>query len=109
VKGSKQVFHWTSETWWEWSEIAGSPQGSPPAADSVGCEAGMGTCSENETGTEELCDPVHPGLHIVGTEPSEAPTEGRWSQLSESRRDHQCSETTPTGESRFHTSTPLRI
>ncbi len=40
VTGSKQVFHWTSETWWEWSEIAGSPQGSPPAADSVGCEAG---------------------------------------------------------------------
>ncbi len=27
--GSKQVVHWTSETWWEWSEIAGSQQGSP--------------------------------------------------------------------------------
>jgi hypothetical protein len=26
VTGSKQVVHWTSETWWEWSEIAGSPQ-----------------------------------------------------------------------------------
>ncbi len=33
VTGSKQVDHWTSE-------IAGSPQGSPPAADSVGCESG---------------------------------------------------------------------
>jgi hypothetical protein len=26
VRGSKQVVHWTSETWWEWSEIAGSTQ-----------------------------------------------------------------------------------
>ncbi len=25
VTGSKRVVHWTSETWWEWSEIAGSP------------------------------------------------------------------------------------
>jgi hypothetical protein len=25
VTGSKQVVHWTSETWWERSEIAGSP------------------------------------------------------------------------------------
>ncbi len=24
VTGSKRVVHWTSETWWEWSEIAGS-------------------------------------------------------------------------------------
>ncbi len=26
VMGSKQIVHWTSETWWEWSEIACSPQ-----------------------------------------------------------------------------------
>ncbi len=26
MTGSKQVVHWTSETWWEWSEIAGSAQ-----------------------------------------------------------------------------------
>ncbi len=25
MTGSKWVVHWTSETWWEWSEIAGSP------------------------------------------------------------------------------------
>jgi hypothetical protein len=25
VFGSKRVVHWTGETWWEWSEIAGSP------------------------------------------------------------------------------------
>jgi hypothetical protein len=44
--------------------MAGSPQGSPLAAISVGCEAGRRTCSERETETEELCDQV--GLHIVG-------------------------------------------
>ncbi len=26
LTGSKGLVHWTSETWWEWSEIAGSPQ-----------------------------------------------------------------------------------
>ncbi len=45
----------------------------PQAADSIVCEAGRRTCSEHETGTEELCDQVDQvGLHIVGTKPSEA-------------------------------------
>jgi hypothetical protein len=26
VTGSKRVVHWTSDTWCEWSEIAGSPR-----------------------------------------------------------------------------------
>ncbi len=57
MMGSKQVVHCTSETWCECSEIAGSAQGSPPpVADSVSCEAGRRTCSEHETGTEELCE-----------------------------------------------------
>jgi hypothetical protein len=73
VTGSKQVVHWTSETWWEWSEIAGSAQGSPTAANSVGCEARRETCSERETGTGKLCDQVDLSLQIVGAEPSEAP------------------------------------
>ncbi len=74
MTGSKRVAHWTSETWCEWSEIAGSPQGSSPAADSVGFEAGRRTSSKHETGTEELCEQVDPvGLHIVGTKPSGAP------------------------------------
>jgi hypothetical protein len=77
--GSKQVGHWTSETWCECSEIAGSPQGSPPAADSVGCEAGRKTCSKLETRTEELCE-IKSAFHIVNTEPSEAPTEGQRSR-----------------------------
>jgi hypothetical protein len=35
MTGSKRVVHWTSETWYEYGEIAGSPQGYPPAADFV--------------------------------------------------------------------------
>jgi hypothetical protein len=52
LTGSKGVDHWTSETMCECSEIAGSPQGSPPTADYVGCEAGRRTCSDHETGPE---------------------------------------------------------
>jgi hypothetical protein len=66
MMGSKRVVHWTSETWYECSEIAGFPQGSPPAADYVGCEAGRRTCSERETGTKELCE-IKWDYHIVGT------------------------------------------
>jgi hypothetical protein len=48
--------HWTSGTVYECSEIAGSPQGSPPAAYYVSFKAGRRTCSKRETGTEELCE-----------------------------------------------------
>jgi hypothetical protein len=57
---SKRVDHWTSGTVYERSEIAGSPQGSPSAADYVGCEAGR------RGGTEELCE-IKWDYHIVGT------------------------------------------
>jgi hypothetical protein len=56
MTGSKRVDHWTSGTVYECSEIAGSPQAPPTAADYVSCEAGRRTCSERETGTEELCE-----------------------------------------------------
>jgi hypothetical protein len=75
--------------------------GLPPSNNSVGCEAGRRTCSDRETGTEELCEirsvytlsarnlAKHPlkgdeaaGLHIVSAETSEAPTEGRRNQWS---------------------------
>jgi hypothetical protein len=61
---SKWVDHWTSGTVYECSEIAGSPYGSPPATDYVCCEAGRRTCSECETGTEELCE-IRWDYHIV--------------------------------------------
>jgi hypothetical protein len=66
MMGSKWVDHWTNETVYEWSEIAGSPQGSSPAADYVGFEAGRRTCSEREIGTEELCQ-IKRDYHIVST------------------------------------------
>jgi hypothetical protein len=66
MMGSKRVDHWTSGTKFECSEIAGSPQGSPPAADYVGCEAGRRTCSGCETGTGKLCE-IKCDYHIVGT------------------------------------------
>jgi hypothetical protein len=62
---SQQVVHWTSETWCECSEIASSPQGYPPTANYVSCEAGRRTCSERETRTEELCE-IKWDYHIDG-------------------------------------------
>jgi hypothetical protein len=35
MTGSKRVDYWTSGTVYEFNEIAGSPQGSPPAANYV--------------------------------------------------------------------------
>jgi hypothetical protein len=70
MMGSKWVDHWTSRTVYECSEIAGSPQDSPPAADYVGYEAGRRTCSEHETGTEELCE-IKWDYHIVERQPSD--------------------------------------
>jgi hypothetical protein len=66
MTGSKRVNHLTSGTVYECSEIAGSPQGSPPAVDYVGCEAGRRACSKRETMTEELCE-IKWDYHIVGT------------------------------------------
>ncbi len=66
MTGIKRVDHWTSGTVYECSEIAGSPQGSPPAADYMGCEARRRTCSKRETGTEELCE-MKWDYHIVST------------------------------------------
>ncbi len=110
VTGSKQVVHWTSETWWEWSMIAGSPQGSHPAADSLGCEARKGELQRVwNRDTKAVWDQVglshcrYEGLVMVQDE----------ARLrrghDQSRQGHQCSETTLTGESQFHISTPLGL
>jgi hypothetical protein len=92
MTGSKRVVHRTSETWCECSEIAGSPQGTPPAADYVGCEAERRTCSERETVTEALCE--------INWDPGKARL--RRGHSDHSCQGHQCSETTLTGKSRFH-------
>jgi hypothetical protein len=125
MTGSKRVVHWTRETWCQWSEIAGSPQGSPqqPTPSVVKLEGGPAasvklgqkSCVIKSAYTLSAQSQVkHPlkgdestGLHIVSMEPSESPTERQRSQWSELRRAHQCSETMLTGESRFHISTPL--
>ncbi len=128
--GSKWVVHWTSETWCEWCEIAGSPQGFPPSSrlsvvkleggPAANVKPGQKSCvikSIKSASTLLAWSLVkHPlkgdgaaGLHIVGTEPSEAPTEGHRSQWSELCQGHQCSETTLTWESWFHASTPMGI
>ncbi len=103
-----RVVHWTHEIWWEGSEIAGSPQGSPPAADSVGYEAGRETCSERETGTGMLCE-IKWDYHIEGLVMVRDEARLRRGHNDQSRQVHQCSKTTLTGESRFHRSIPQGI
>jgi hypothetical protein len=100
--GSKQVVHWTSETWCECSKISGSPQGSPP-----GCEAGRRTCSEHETRTEDqvgLSHCRHDSLVMVRDKACL-----RIGHNDQPRQGHQCSKTTLKGETRFHISIPLGI
>jgi hypothetical protein len=50
MMGSRRVDHWTSGTVYECSEIAGSSQASPQAADYVGCEAGGGPAASVKPG-----------------------------------------------------------
>ncbi len=79
--GKQPVVHWTSETWWEWSEIVGCQQGFPLQPTLSVVKLGRRTCSKRETRTEKLCDQVDQGgLHIVGMKPSEAPEgwQSRW-------------------------------
>jgi hypothetical protein len=66
MMGNKRLDHWNRGTVYECSAFGGSPQGSPPAADYVGCEARRRTCSERETGTEKLRE-IMWDYHIVGT------------------------------------------
>jgi hypothetical protein len=108
VTGSKGLVHWTSETWWEWNEIAGSPQGSPPSSrlrqlwswkevlqwawnrdrKAAWDQVGLSHCR-------------HEGLVMVWNE-----ARLRRGYDDQSRRGHQCSKTSLTGESRFHISPP---
>jgi hypothetical protein len=62
MTGSEQVDHWTSE---RLQALHRAPP-PPPAADYIGCEARRRTCSEHETGTEELCE-IRWDYDIVGT------------------------------------------
>ncbi len=94
MMGSKRVVHWTNETWCEWSEIAGSTQGSPQQLTLQrvwnsdrravwSCWRLAYTLLAQSLVKYLLKGNKAAGLHIVATEPSEAPTEGRQSQWSD--------------------------
>jgi hypothetical protein len=103
MMGSIEVDHWTSGTVYECSEIAGSPQGSPPAADYVGCEAERGPAASVKPGQKScvrssgiitlsgLSHCQHDALVTVRDE-----ARLRRGHNDQSRRGHQCSETTLT-------------
>jgi hypothetical protein len=112
VTGSKWVVHWTSETWWEWSEIAVRLQSlhrAPPSSRlrrlwsrkrdlqrawnrerrAVWDQVGLSHC-------------WYEGLVMVWDKACLR----RGHRNDQSHRGHQCSETTLTGESRFHIRPP---
>jgi hypothetical protein len=109
--GSKWVVHWTSETWWEWSELAGSPQGSPPPSSwlpwlwsrNADLQRAWNRDRRAEWDQVGLSHCRHEGLVMVQDEARLR----RGHRNDQSRLGHQCSETTLTGESWFHLSTPL--
>jgi hypothetical protein len=70
MTGSKRVVHWTTETWCECGEIAGSPQGSPQAADYVGCEAGGGPAASVKPG-QKSCVRLSGIITLLARRPSD--------------------------------------
>ncbi len=107
---SKQVVHWTSETWWDWDEIAGSIQGSPqePTPSVVKLEGG--SAASMKPG-QKSCVRSSGIITLSAQGPSDGLGRAllRRGHNDQSCQGHQCSETMLTGESRFHISTPLRI
>jgi hypothetical protein len=111
MTGSKQVVLWTSEAWYECSEIADSPQGSPLSSQLCGSWSRKEDLQRvwNRDGRdvrdqEGLSYCRRDSLVMVRDE-----AHLRQGHSDQSHRGHQCSETTLTGESRFHISTPLWI
>jgi hypothetical protein len=109
MTGSKGLTHWASETVYECSGIAGSPQGFPPAADYLGCEAERRTWSEREIRTGKLRSSgiITVSARRPGDSSGRSPPQMR--PNDQSCWSHQCRKTTLTGEYRFHISTPLGI
>jgi hypothetical protein len=107
MTGSKRVVHWTCETWCEFSEIAGSPQGSPQQPTMLAVKLKGGPAASMNWDRRAVWDQVgfshclHDGLVMVRDE-----ARLRRGHNDQSRRGTQCSETTLTGESWFHISNP---
>jgi hypothetical protein len=100
---ANRLVHWTSETWWDSCEIAGSPQGSPPAADSVVVKT-EGRPAVSVKPGQESCVRSSGTVTLLARGPSDS--WGRSPVDDQSRQGHQCSKTSLTGESRFHISIP---
>jgi hypothetical protein len=110
MTGSKGLTHWTSETVCECSDTAGSLQGSPqqPTMSVVKPEGGpvasMKPRQKSCVRSRGISHCRHESLVTVRDE-----AHLQRGHNYQSHRGHQCSETTLTGESRFHISTPLGI
>jgi hypothetical protein len=104
------VGHWTSVTLSECSEIAGSTQGSPPAADMLVVKPEGGPAASVKPG-QKTCVRSSGIITLSARRPSEGRDEARFRKghNDQSRWGHQCSEITLTGKSWFHISTPPRI
>jgi hypothetical protein len=102
--------------------------GLSPSSRLFSCEAGRRTCSKRETRTEELCE-IKSAYTLLARSLVKHPLKGNeaagfshcqsgawrcthWRAVKpviKTRQGNQCSDTTLTGESRFHISTPLGI
>ncbi len=110
VMGSKRVVHWTSETWWEWSQIAGSHRAPPQQPTSSVVKPEGRPAASVKRDRKAVWDQVrlshcwHKGLVTVRDE-----ARLRQGHNDQPCQGHQCSETTLIGESQFHISTPQGI
>ncbi len=110
MTGSKWVDQWTSGTVYGCSEIAGSPQSYPQHLTMSVVKPEGGPAASVKPG-QKSCVRSSRVITLSVRQPSDgsrrSPPQTRlqWSITS----GHQCSETTLTGKSRFHVSTPLGI
>jgi hypothetical protein len=108
MMGSKPVVHWTSETWCEYGEIAGSPQGSPPQQPTMsvvklegGPAASVKRGQKSCVRSSRITHCRHDGLVTVRDEACL-----RQGHNDQSHQGHQCSKTTLTVESQFKNKCP---
>ncbi len=107
MTGSKQVVHWTSETWYECSLSTGLPPSSRLCQLWTRKEDLQRAWNRDRRAVWDqvgLSHCRHDGIVMVRDE-----AHLRRGHNDQSRWGHQYSETTLTGESRFHMSTPLGI
>ncbi len=111
MSGSKRVTHWTSGTAYKCSEIAGSLQGLPPSSRLCRLwsrkEDLQRAWNQDRTTMWDQVGLSHCRHDSLVTVWDEACL--RRGYNDQPCRGHQCSETTLTGESRFHISTPLGL